>query len=128
MNLLSFPCFIIFISIFLDNCKAYLKCYSCESTNDNRCGDYFQLQTYDALECQGTCIKRRGRRSGSGIEITRACVIQTSERCTDTTYDGISVTACTCNSDYCNQATDVHLKFPVLFIAVISTFVFKYLL
>lgn len=63
-----------------------------------------------------------------GIEITRACVIQTSERCTDTTYDGISVTACTCNSDYCNQATDVHLKFPVLFIAVISTFVFKYLL
>ena len=111
----------IFITTFVTECDGYIKCYSCQSTHDNRCGDYFQFQAYDALDCQGTCIKRRGRRSGSGLEITRECVIQTDERCYDTTYDGISVEACTCNSDYCNTAIDVGRKTSVLSITMITT-------
>jgi hypothetical protein len=48
-------------------------------------------------------------------------VIQTDERCYDTTYDGISVEACTCNSDYCNTAIDVGRKTSVLSITMITT-------
>lgn len=61
------------------------------------------------------------------VEITRGCVSQTDEGCQDTTYDGISVEACTCNSDYCNLATHICFKLPVLVIAAILSCVLRYL-
>lgn len=116
---------IVVIFVLIVQCDAFIKCYSCQSNHDNRCADYFQLQTYDAVECQGTCIKRRGRRNNA-VEITRECVAQTTEGCQDTTYDRISVVACTCNTDYCNLATNVCYQLPVLLITVISTFILRF--
>ncbi|XP_061165386.1 uncharacterized protein LOC133174304 [Saccostrea echinata] len=97
----------ILLLIFIPSCEAFVRCFSCSTTYDTRCGDAFAFTTTDASQCQGTCVKRRGTRDINGVrtvEITRGCIPQTTDDCHDGNYNGISVYICTCNSDYCNNA------------------------
>lgn len=89
----------------IPSCEAIVRCFSCSTTHDSRCGDAFAFTTTDALQCQGSCVKRRGIRDVSGVrtvEINRGCDPQTKDGCWDGSYNGISVYICACNSDYCN--------------------------
>lgn len=97
--------------------EAFVHCFSCSTTHDSRCGDAFAFTTTDALQCQGSCVKRRGIRDVSGVrtvEITRACDPQTKDGCWDGSYNGISVYICACNSDYCNSSHRLCLSMKLL--------------
>uniref|UniRef100_K1PN44 Casein kinase II subunit beta n=1 Tax=Magallana gigas TaxID=29159 RepID=K1PN44_MAGGI len=90
---------------------------SCSTTHDSRCGDAFAFTTTDALQCQGSCVKRRGIRDVSGVrtvEITRGCDPQTKDGCWDGSYNGISVYICACNSDYCNSSQGLFVSMKLL--------------
>lgn len=101
----------------IPSCEAFVRCFSCSTTHDSRCGDAFAFTTTDALQCQGSCVKRRGIRDISGVrtvEITRGCDPQTKDSCWDGSYNGISVYICACNSDYCNSSQGLFVSMKLL--------------
>ncbi|KAK3099921.1 hypothetical protein FSP39_011807 [Pinctada imbricata] len=86
-----------------------IRCFSCSSTSTTACGDDFGMTSPSAQDCPGTCIKRRGKRDNAGVdvvEVTRGCVEQTGDKCFDSSFNGISVYSCTCNTNYCNSASN----------------------
>ncbi|KAK6173404.1 hypothetical protein SNE40_016862 [Patella caerulea] len=96
-----------------------IRCYSCSSLRDDRCGDEFTIPNSDARECQGTCYKYRGDRWSNDVryvEINRGCRQQTEKACEQVHYNGIEVQACYCNKNYCNSG--VNLKFSLVNAAV----------
>ncbi|KAL3880020.1 hypothetical protein ACJMK2_032292 [Sinanodonta woodiana] len=115
MNLFVCTC-ILSLCLLVPNVKALIKCYACDTLGDSedskRCGDYFRMNNQDAIDCQGICIKRRGRRvvqdGVERVEVYRQCYqdVNQQDRCFDETYNGITVNSCTCTTDYCNHAAD----------------------
>lgn len=58
------------------------------------------------------------------VEVTRTCKSQEPDRCYDTVYNNIPVTACACNSDYCNTGIQ-NVNMPVsTLLGILSTIVF----
>ncbi|KAK3610162.1 hypothetical protein CHS0354_039946 [Potamilus streckersoni] len=116
-----------------DAVEALIKCYVCDtlgnSEDSKRCGDYFRMNNQDAIDCQGICIKRRGRRvvqdGVEQVEVYRQCYdsLNQQERCFDETYNGISVNSCTCSTDYCNHAEDNQVSIMCISL-ILSTIVF----
>lgn len=91
------------------SCTALL-CFSCDN-NLVGCGDHFALPNTAAANCQGTCIKRRGERYSNQVrvvEVTRTCVAQQRDGCSNVNWNGITVEACACNTDYCNAVGRTH--------------------
>ncbi|XP_033742521.1 uncharacterized protein LOC117328979 [Pecten maximus] len=82
--------------------EAAIKCYSCDYP-DVKCGDNFAYTPSDAIECAGSCVKRSGKRSDGSYEVYRGCHSQTETYCHDAQYNGMSVTECFCNEEYCNS-------------------------
>ncbi|ESO90022.1 hypothetical protein LOTGIDRAFT_175842, partial [Lottia gigantea] len=98
----------LFISLILTLISTGLciKCYTCSSIRDNRCGDNFLVPNTEARDCDGTCYRYRGERwEGSVriVEVSRGCRQLSEEYCEDTRYNGINVKACYCNDNYCNS-------------------------
>ena len=51
------------------------------------------------------CVLLTAANSVRIVEVSRTCIQpQRSDGCFDTTWNGISVYACACNTDYCNAA------------------------
>ncbi|KAL5011486.1 hypothetical protein ScPMuIL_010037 [Solemya velum] len=106
-----------------------IRCYSCVFSQDvqssmERCGDEFRYITLDALNCDGTCYKRRGFRQQNSnvrsLEISRGCHTQTTEYC----HDDNGVEECFCNTDYCNTASTRVPRSAVITATVLSMFTF----
>ncbi|XP_041359120.1 uncharacterized protein LOC121375637 [Gigantopelta aegis] len=96
---------VVFISLIVG--KGYaVRCFSCNSIDDYRCGDNFRLTNVEGIECPGTCSKKRGERWEGQVrivEVIRGCLVQTTEKCYNENQGGINFKVCTCNTDFCNH-------------------------
>ncbi|GAB1601519.1 uncharacterized protein LOC115218462, partial [Argonauta hians] len=99
----------IFLLIFLVNESNAIKCYSCSSHFINDCGDAFNFKRVPSFECPGSCEKTRGLNQDSSPQVNRMCSKLTKDYCHQTKYNDMDVTACTCNTDYCNSAPSAHM-------------------
>lgn len=97
--------FLLFYLFSLTKLGESVKCYSCSSTQDNMCGDDFNLRYFKVYECAGSCVKTRGRDSNNRLEINRFCGRLDDDTCRSSVYNNINVDMCWCNVDFCNPAT-----------------------
>ncbi|KAL8584528.1 hypothetical protein ACOMHN_016848 [Nucella lapillus] len=88
-------------------CCVAPECFLCFSGKVQGCGDHFALPNTEADFCDGTCVKMRGERYSDSVrivEVTRTCIAQREEGCYSDRWNGLSVEACACNTDFCNSA------------------------
>ncbi|CAD5125950.1 DgyrCDS14129 [Dimorphilus gyrociliatus] len=98
-----------------------VKCYSCTSVTDSKCGDKFSGEstsnTCTALSTGG-CSKTK-----VGSVVTRSCSITLpNEKCSEVTVAGVTTATCYCKGEKCNSSSTIKpllevfgLIFSVLF-------------
>lgn len=47
-------------------------------------------------------------------------MVQSNDGCTDEQYNGISVNACRCNTDYCNTAANIHISMATAIVSLVT--------
>ncbi|XP_029644153.1 uncharacterized protein LOC115218462 [Octopus sinensis] len=100
----------LFLLIVLVNKSSAIRCYSCSSFENPNCGDAFDFKYVKAYACTGSCKKTRGLSKNNDAEVNRMCSSLEKDSCYSSTYNDIDVTACVCNTDYCNSAPLKHVS------------------
>ncbi|KAK3778859.1 hypothetical protein RRG08_013124 [Elysia crispata] len=133
MNKHNFIVAILLLLISLEFCQA-TWCFICHTDTDSGCGDKFSISTSDSekrKECQGSCLKRRGKRkrgSVSRTEVQRSCRAYGSEGCYTEHFNDIEQYTCLCNSDFCNGSPhQFQQSFTVIALLPLAVTAVKYL-
>ncbi|KAK3586904.1 hypothetical protein CHS0354_008496 [Potamilus streckersoni] len=98
-----------------------IDCYNC-GVLDNSCNDPFKTSGVPTITCSGSCLKVKAKDSSSNAQAAMRGCLPTStaeNKCTDTSYGGITGTVCYCNGNLCNYALPVGSSMIVMATAMI---------
>jgi len=105
--------FLIVVAVFLVGFGEALRCYQCQAGENCREG-----------ECQGAYCSKTAGTVGSVKTVIKGCANTGGDSCSKTSIGGGSAvgSSCTCDSDWCNSATNSNVAISMLALTVAAAF------